>query len=164
MDKSKAKTKTLQLVLILSLAINLFFAGFFISKYMYRSEHQKTPPERLYAAVELLEPQYRDGVRTILDEQVPKVEANFEKMFFLFQNMRSTMASSDFEPQQMMGFRSQVMERHQEMASTFAQTMMRISMALPPDQRKIFFEAALPETPPFIPAGQAKKILKKSAQ
>lgn len=147
----KNKNTYIQIGLVLSLVLNGFFLGFIMA-----GPHGFGPPpdpsKRMVEAAMHLKPENRDNVMAILDRHMHTIDSNMQQGMNGFQNIRNILTAKNVDFGKLDTALSRMSKHHQDMGASMDAMLKEIAAAIPDAQeRKTFFNNALPPAPPFPP-------------
>lgn len=140
------------LFLAASLGINLFLGGMLASQWLFQrgspfAAHMLGPPKSgafdRAAARAALDQEYRAVVDAIWQRNRPALHGYRRQMMEARDAIREKLLTEDFDPEAVLRVQAVLSAKMQEATATVAAHIVEIAQALPPEQRRRYFEAGL---------------------
>lgn len=132
--------------LLISLAANLFFAGM-MTVFLIKGEPTRPqgPPDRfnMEAAREALTPENQEIVDEIWDEFRREQRGEFRSLFRLRERLQEILGADEFDEPAFEKVFSEMQKTGVESRLALIEVLREVTQALPPDQRKKYFQAGM---------------------
>ncbi|MEE8295996.1 MAG: periplasmic heavy metal sensor [Sphingomonadales bacterium] len=132
--------------LLVSLAINLFFAGMmtvFLIKGPPVGAFGSADRFNMMAASEVLDPEYREVVDDIWSKFRSEQRGQFRSVFRLRRKLQEILLADEFDQKGFEAVFDEVQETAMRSRLAIIEVLREVTLALPPDQRKKYFQAGM---------------------
>lgn len=156
-DNSKTD-RFFKLILVLSLIVNAFFLGFFFSGHHRMMGPPPDPGKQILQAVHKMDLKNKADVLLVFDKKSAVIDHKINEGRVLFKRVHETLTQENIDPVEIKKIFEEMGEHHKELGLLVGDMFVALYEIIPdPEERKKFFEAALPPEPPFPPPHEKHK-------